>query len=232
MCKHALTRLPLISPWAALTSVFWVSDKAVLVLCCFSPTKYWTDLKVAISFFFYLSRWFHTREKFTTIGFKSLFHRLYISWKCYLKLSVVLWYRLPWTLHALFVQTLKLPPWWIIQRQPPILGDVFICTGLNWERDLRRFIVNSLDPNRVRPIDPPLRSIVSWTLNFLFPPEWSERTKSDSQAFKEGAAFNDQVDCSSLFANIGLKTHKRRSENRMFLMLSWDTTNQDTSFVL
>lgn len=39
MCKHALTRVPLISPRVTLTLAFWVSDKAVLVLNCFSPTK-------------------------------------------------------------------------------------------------------------------------------------------------------------------------------------------------
>lgn len=39
MCKQPLTRLPLISPWATLTLPFWVSDKAMLVLDCFSPTK-------------------------------------------------------------------------------------------------------------------------------------------------------------------------------------------------
>lgn len=44
VCKHALTRLPPIRPWAALTSAFWVSDKATLVPCCFSPRKVLTKL--------------------------------------------------------------------------------------------------------------------------------------------------------------------------------------------
>lgn len=109
MCKHALTRLPLISPWAALTSVFWVSDKAVLVLCCFSPTKYWTDLKVAISFFFI----FHidsTQERNLQQLASSLFFTAYISvesviWSClwffgtgYLELCMPCLYRL-WSYH-------------------------------------------------------------------------------------------------------------------------------------
>lgn len=141
MCKHALTRLPLISPWAALTSVFWVSDKAVLVLSCFSPTKYWTDLKVAISLF--IIHVYSTTERNLQQLASSHSFTVYMSvesviWSClwffgtgYLELCVPCLYRLwLWT---------KLPLWWIILRKPQFLSDVFICTGLNWERDLRRF---------------------------------------------------------------------------------------------
>ncbi len=39
MCKHAHTRVPLIRPQVTLTLEFWVSDKAMLVLSCFSPTQ-------------------------------------------------------------------------------------------------------------------------------------------------------------------------------------------------
>lgn len=195
MCKHALTRLPLISPWAALTSAFWVSDKATLVLCRVSATNYWTDLKVEISFFFILL--FHSGETFPTISFKSpICEFKVLFWRC---LRVDDTHCLELCVPSLYRCELKSSPWCIIQRGSFSFWAMFLFVlGSTGREILEDF--NSPEPDGVTNNDqihffsfPPL--IVSWILNFLFPPEWSERIRSDSRMRKEGAAFKDQVDC-------------------------------------
>lgn len=127
MCKHALTRLPLISPWAALMSAFWVSDKARLVLCSFSPTKYWTDLKVEI--FFYPSR---NLQQLASSLPRPICQLKVLFWWC-----VCVWFDETGCLELCVPSLYKL---WLIttmvdhsKRQPPILGNVYVCTRLNWE---------------------------------------------------------------------------------------------------
>lgn len=181
MCKHALTRLPLISPWAALTSVFWVSDKAVLVLCCFSPTKYWTDLKVAISFF--IIHVDSTTERNLQQLASSLFFTAYMSvesviWSCwwffgtgYLELCVPCLYSLAvhWSYHqgGLFRGSL---PFWVMFLS--ILG----WTGREIWKDL-----NSLDQKQhLEPwISPPLHYFMN---SKLFISSWMIRTDQIRQS--------------------------------------------------
>lgn len=115
---------------------------------------------------------------------------LWFVGKGYLELCVPCLYRLwLWTEVTTIVDQFRgsLPFW------------VMFLSVLGWtEREIWEDL-NSPNPNKVRNNNQthgsPSPSIVSWTLNFLFPPEWSERTKSDSQACKEEAAFKDQVDC-------------------------------------